>query len=163
MELRPARAGLRRERRNGGRDRAANRLRREWGGGAASRGLKVVRRTRVLDLALIDEPAKKKPRERRVAVPPKVSYRPQPVYPDSAEKRGLEGVVTLRVLVSEKGTVAKHEFRGPEGGSEDQLFVKSVLDVLPQWQFQPALDEEGKPIEAWREYRMVFKMGGSGR
>jgi TonB family protein len=96
-----------------------------------------------------------------VAVPPKGSYTPQPKYPDSAEKKGLAGAVNLRVLVSEKGAVAKHEVRGQEGGNEDQLFVNAVLEALPLWKFLPALDEEGKPIEAWKEYRLVFKMQGS--
>jgi len=132
-------------------------------GGSASRGLKAIRRTQVRDAALIDEPAKKKPRERRVALPPKASYRPTPKYPQAAELKGIEGVVTLRVLISEKGTVTKHEITGADGGSGDELFAKSVLETLPLWKFQPALDEEGKPIEAWKDYRLVFQMGGSGR
>jgi TonB family protein len=79
----------------------------------------------------------------------------QPSYPQRAMKEQVEGFVRMRLLISTTGRVERHEIIAaqPEG-----YFEQSILEVLPSWQFTPAVDESGRPIEHWEDYNYVFKL-----
>jgi TonB family protein len=80
---------------------------------------------------------------------------PPPKYPKKALKDQVEGFVRVRLLISITGQVEKYEIlvAQPEG-----YFEAAIEDVLPRWQFEPALDEEGRPIEFWEDYTYQFKL-----
>ena len=87
------------------------------------------------------------------------AYTPPPVYPEKAKNSGTTGFVDVNLLISITGTVLKHEITGSQPVG---VFDQAVIDVLPQWRFPPALDETGRPIEYWQEYRYEFKLGSGG-
>lgn len=80
---------------------------------------------------------------------------PDPPYPASARRRGLEGWVSVRVAIDRSGTVTQVEVidqRGPE------LFVRSVRRTLiDRWKFQPA-EKSGRAIASEESYRFVFDL-----
>lgn len=126
---------------------------------SASKGLKVVRRTRVLEMALVRAPTGPPP-PRRVAVPARATYRPAPQFPAEARDQDKEGSVTVRVLIGEDGSVTRYEVTG---GERRESFEAALAPVVPTWRFQPALDAAGKPIESWKEYACMFKLQSAGR
>jgi TonB family protein len=79
----------------------------------------------------------------------------QPRYPQRAIKEQVEGFVRMRLLISTTGRVERHEIIAaqPEG-----YFERSILEALPSWQFTPAVDESGRPVEHWKDFNYVFKL-----
>jgi protein TonB len=86
---------------------------------------------------------------------PVLRRQPKPRYPEKARKKGLGGRVVVRVLISIQGRVEESEIVSaePEG-----YFEEAILEALPKWQFAPAKDEEGRPIEHWEEFTYVFRL-----
>jgi TonB family protein len=86
---------------------------------------------------------------------PKEEHLKQPRYPQRAVKEQKEGFVRMRLLISTTGRVERHEIIAaePEG-----YFEQSILEVLPSWQFTPAVDESGRPIESLLDFNYVFKL-----
>lgn len=86
---------------------------------------------------------------------PVISFLPKPNYPLDARKRGIEGYVTVNILVSVEGKVLEHEVMDadPEG-----FFEEAIAQVLPRWQFTPAKDKKGRPIETWVDYTYEFSL-----
>jgi protein TonB len=80
---------------------------------------------------------------------------PGPKYPDKAIRNEAEGFVRVRVLIGENGAVKSHEILEAEPAG---VFEESLESVVPLWQFTPALDEAGRPMEFWKEYKYVFKL-----
>ena len=72
---------------------------------------------------------------------PKVVKRVEPVYPDSARKARIGGLVILQVEVDEAGNVVfAHVIKGlPEGLSD------AAVDAVRQWMFEPQT-VDGKPV-----------------
>ena len=68
-----------------------------------------------------------------------------PVYPMRARRLGVEGFVTVKLLVSEKGIVERTEILAaqPEG-----VFEKSVLQCTPSWRFTPGT-LDGVPVKTF--------------
>jgi TonB family protein len=121
---------------------------------SASKGLKVVRRTRVLETAPSNAETGPPP-PRRVAVPPRATYQPRPSFPPEARDKDVEGSLVVRVLVAEDGSVARYEVTG---GERRETFEPALPPVVPAWRFKPALDAAGKPIECWKEFTVAFKL-----
>ena len=72
-------------------------------------------------------------------------YYVKPVYPFAAKQAKMSGVVHVRVVVQEDGTVGEASIvrSSPPGvGFED-----SALDAVKRWRFKPAL-REGDPVAA---------------
>ncbi len=80
---------------------------------------------------------------------------PKPVYPPLAIKRGWEGVVYLRVSVSEKGmpfSVVVHKSTGHD------LLDDSAVEAVEKWQFIPAKKGD-KPIPSNVIVPITFSLG----
>ncbi|MEQ8785827.1 MAG: TonB family protein [Pirellulaceae bacterium] len=76
------------------------------------------------------------------ALPSKVEF-PQPVYPADLRRRGVTGLVKLRVRVGIDGKVrAASIYRG----SGHAAFDEAALDVIRRWRFEPAR-QAGVPVE----------------
>lgn len=93
-------------------------------------------------------------------VPPDVTaaYRanPPPVYPLIARRRGMEGVVLLRVLVAADGRVAEVEIAQ---GSGFAVLDQSALEAVRGWRFRPG-SRGGRPVEARVEVPIRFSLSG---
>lgn len=57
----------------------------------------------------------------------------EPIYPKIAIKRGIEGIVKIRLRISLEGQVEATEILK---SSEQESLDKAVLDSVPQWKFQ---------------------------
>ncbi|MCA9399511.1 MAG: energy transducer TonB, partial [Candidatus Omnitrophica bacterium] len=77
-----------------------------------------------------------------------------PKYPRLAQKRGWEGNVLLKVLVSEKGFVDDIEMLESSGYD---LLDKRALEELRKWRFVPT-KQAGITISRWKEITVEFKL-----
>ena len=66
-----------------------------------------------------------------------------PVYPDAARAAGVEGVVSVRVLVSTAGRVV-----GYHVDKSIPVLDNAAIAAVKQWKFKPAL-KNNMPVEAW--------------
>lgn len=75
-----------------------------------------------------------------------------PEYPEEARKAGLEGLVEVRIAISEEGSVSVIDVaRGEEP------FVAAVMARVPEWRFRPArLD--GEVVAVRRLVRVPFRL-----
>lgn len=74
------------------------------------------------------------------AMAAKLIRRPQPVYPEKAKKKHVEGVVLLNAAVGEDGTITNLSVV-----SGDPLLVDAALDAVKQWVYAPTL-LDGRPV-----------------
>ncbi|MFC1490515.1 energy transducer TonB [Candidatus Latescibacterota bacterium] len=66
-----------------------------------------------------------------------------PDYPEMAERAGVEGAVTLKVLVGVTGSVDSVEVEdGPK------IFIESAIDAAKRTRFTPA-KYNGEPVASW--------------
>lgn len=82
---------------------------------------------------------------------------PLPPYPKFARKRGLEGSVTVRVLINANGLIKDIKIVHYEGSD---IFVKAVFSTVRQkWQgvFAPH-KKSGIYIDGWIEVTIPFKL-----
>ncbi len=86
---------------------------------------------------------------------PKLIFQEKPVYPPEANKKGTEGWVHVRILINIEGTVDEVEIIGSQPAG---VFEESVRDALPMWQFSPAKDGAGNPLEFWKEFKYKFRL-----
>ena len=85
--------------------------------------------------------------------PPSLISELKPVYPDDAKIEGLEGTVYLKLLIDEKGNVAKTKI---EQGIKDVL-DNSALEAAKKAKFSPAL-LKNKPVKVWVVLPIAFKL-----
>lgn len=86
-------------------------------------------------------------------VEPAITTRVSPAYPKEALTRGLEGMVWLKVFISEKGLPEKIEVVK----STDRLFEQSAIDAARQFRFT-AGQIKGKPVAGWVSIPFKFKL-----
>jgi periplasmic protein TonB len=78
---------------------------------------------------------------------------PRPPYPAILLRQGVQGTVTLRVLVGIDGRPLRVEVE--QGSGNRSLDRHAREHVLQRWRFEPARFE-GRPIEAWAEIPIDF-------
>jgi protein TonB len=75
-----------------------------------------------------------------------------PEYPEDARRRGLEGQVILKVVVSETGEVVRVDvLRG------DEPFVTAAVRTVRSWRYSPAL-VDGQPAAVFRIVKIPFQL-----
>jgi len=89
----------------------------------------------------------------KVDVPVSVVERTNPVYPDSAKKKGLEGTVYVQVFVDTAGMPTKAKVVK----SDNPLFDRPSLDAIRNWRFTPA-QVGGKPVGVWVTVPFRYKL-----
>ena len=77
-----------------------------------------------------------------------------PVYPKDAQKKGIEGTVDLRVLVTEQGTVDKVEITSSSGHSD---MDRAAVDAAKRTRFRPAI-RNGERVAMWINYPIQFAL-----
>lgn len=88
-----------------------------------------------------------------VDVEPAITSRANPVYPKEAVEKNLEGLVWLKVLVSDKGVPAKVEVLK----STERIFEQAASDAAWQFRFTPG-KIKGKPVACWVSIPFKFKL-----
>lgn len=74
--------------------------------------------------------------------PPEILFRVDPVYPEQAREKGIDGVVILKARVNEQGLVeaVKLQFSIP-------LLDQAAIDAVKQWKFKPKIiNNEAVPV-----------------
>ena len=82
---------------------------------------------------------------------------PLPIYPRDAARKGLQGTVLLRVLVSSRGSVLQVEIERSSGHTS--LDRAALRQVASHWEFIPAL-RDGEAADAWVKVPLVFTLQG---
>lgn len=89
--------------------------------------------------------------ESEVSTPARVESTFPPTFPERAKALGItNAVVTLRVLVNERGMVERARFV-----SGNTLFRAPALTAVSLWQFSPA-HVQGRPVRQWVQLEMVI-------
>jgi len=80
--------------------------------------------------------------------------RVEPELPERAGLLGIEGEVTLQVLVRTDGTVGEVQVLRVEPEGYD--FDTAAVEAIRQWRFEPAR-KDGEPVDAWFTVFHEFK------
>ncbi|MFY1828063.1 TonB family protein [Myxococcus fulvus] len=84
--------------------------------------------------------------------PVELSGNLQPEFPQQARAAGREGLVVLKLVVTERGEVRDVTvLRGEEP------FVSAAMRAVSTWRYQPAL-LEGRPISVYRVVKVPFRL-----
>lgn len=89
------------------------------------------------------------------AQPPSVISRAQPDYPSSARKAGIEGTVRIRFLVGKDGSVESASVSASSGNAE---LDQAALNAAYGWRFNPAKDEQGRPVRCYVNGPITFSL-----
>jgi periplasmic protein TonB len=79
---------------------------------------------------------------------------PRPAYPERARRQGLEGTVTLGVLVTPEGRPGRVEIKQSSGAA---ALDQAALDAVRHWRFAPAR-RAGQAVEEWVLVPLVFQI-----
>ena len=74
---------------------------------------------------------------------------PAPAYPEVPREEKVQGVVVVKTVIGPAGRIEKADVLKSIG----PVFSQAVLDVLPQWRFEPAT-LNGEPISV--QYNLTF-------
>ncbi len=113
-----------------------------------------IREFRGVDIS--DNSGRERTRSPGVAKSARRRYTPKPSYPPVARQRNIEGSVQFRALVGLDGRIQEYEIlrASPKG-----YFEKTVEEeVIPEMMFDPAEDENGKPLPSWETLIYRFKL-----
>jgi protein TonB len=83
---------------------------------------------------------------------------PPPRYPASARRKGEEGTVVLKVLVTTEGAASSVELEQSSGSS---ALDAAARDAVKGWLFAPAR-RGAEPVETWVLVPVVFRLDGRG-
>lgn len=77
-----------------------------------------------------------------------------PVYPQSAQARGIEGYVVLEIVISERGQVSEARVLSAEPPG---LFDQVAIEAIRKWTFGPGL-KDGKPTISKIKQKVNFEL-----
>ena len=75
-------------------------------------------------------------------------------YPGSAQEEGVEGTVKLKVLVTEKGSVAEVQIITSSG---DHRLDSAAKEWVRGWRYRPAF-QDGKPRRVYTHAAVQFEL-----
>lgn len=89
-----------------------------------------------------------------VADPPVTLKTIDPVYPQTAQRLGVEGSITVNALIDEKGNVIDTGIL--KGIQDDKGLGKAAETAVLKWKFRPA-KKDGVNVKVWKPFVIVFK------
>ncbi|MCP4566642.1 MAG: energy transducer TonB [FCB group bacterium] len=87
-------------------------------------------------------------------IKPEVISKVKPEYPAEAKKKGLEGVVTLAIMVDAKGKVTELKVKSSSG---IEAMDKAAIKAGWATNYKPAI-QEGQPVATWVVYDVKFAL-----
>jgi periplasmic protein TonB len=78
-----------------------------------------------------------------------------PIYPPEARAKGIQGKVTLHVIIGKDGSVRQVEAISSHPGHP--LLVKAAIDAVRQWKYRPTL-LNGEPVEVDTTIDVTFTL-----
>lgn len=86
--------------------------------------------------------------------PPKLIEQVNPIYPDEAKERGIQGRVVLSVVIDERGQVIRPKVLK----SADPSLSVAAIEAVSQWRYEsPVLD--GQPVRVRWVITINFSLG----
>jgi protein TonB len=82
----------------------------------------------------------------------------KPPYPSNEQRMGVEGSVTVRVLIGPDGKVKSAQ---KVRATNDAFFQATLRHALRNWRFRPAT-VDGRPIESSKVMTLHFSLEGEG-
>lgn len=79
-----------------------------------------------------------------------------PIYPESARQRHVQGQVVLHAMISTQGTIRDLELVS----TPDDSLAESAMDAVRKWTYQPYL-LDGKPVAIDSQIRVNYAFGPS--
>jgi protein TonB len=79
-------------------------------------------------------------------------FKPNPEYPPLAKMARIQGTVRLDAVISKDGTIQDLKVL-----SGHPLLVKSALDAVQRWRYQPTL-LNGEAVEVATEIDVIFTL-----
>lgn len=78
-------------------------------------------------------------------------------YPPKMARQAMPGLVNVRLAIDETGQVTACRIQMPL--SDPEFEASSCADIQHAFEFEPALDKDGKPIASYWITRVVFQIG----
>ena len=85
---------------------------------------------------------------------PKLLKTVDPVYPQMAQRIGVEGMITVNALIDEKGDVIDTGIL--KGIQDDKGLGRAAETAVKKWKFQPAR-KNGVAVKVWKSFVISFK------
>lgn len=79
-----------------------------------------------------------------------------PIYPYSARRRGVSGLVKIKMLVTSQGQPSRVKVVSAQPGG---VFESAALRAVRKWRFKPGV-YKGKPVPTWVVVPIRFKLSG---
>ena len=79
-------------------------------------------------------------------------------YPPKMLQRSMPGLVHIRLAIGETGRITGCHIQMPL--SDPEFEASSCADIQHAFEFEPALDKDGKPIASYWLTRVRFQLGG---
>ena len=89
-----------------------------------------------------------------LAVIPKAKNPKTPPYPESLEEEGIEGSVTLELMISKEGKVMKARVIK----SDHELFSESALKTVKNYKFSAGRLKDGSAVDSLIEFVIKFEI-----
>jgi TonB family protein len=89
-----------------------------------------------------------------VTEPPKIIKSADPVYPQTAQRLGIGGSITVNALIDEKGNVIDTGIL--KGIQDDKGLGRAAVTAVKKWKFQPAR-KNGVAVKVWKSFIIAFK------
>jgi len=89
-----------------------------------------------------------------VTEPPKIIKSADPVYPQTAQRLGVGGSITVNALIDEKGNVIDTGIL--KGIQDDKGLGRAAVTAVKKWKFQPAR-KNGVAVKVWKSFVIAFK------
>ncbi len=83
---------------------------------------------------------------------PTIIHKVEPVYPERAQRAGIEGMVTMRIRTDIEGNVDSIEVLR----SDSTILNQAAIDAVEQWKYQPVY-KNGNPVPIVTIVRVTFK------
>lgn len=88
---------------------------------------------------------------------PKLISKVNPVYPESARQKKIEGLVVIEATVSDRGDVTSVAVAKGIAGDEGKALAEAAMAAVRQWKFEPA-KRDGKSVELKYKVTINFKL-----
>jgi TonB family protein len=85
---------------------------------------------------------------------PKLVKSADPVYPQTAQRLGVGGSITVNALIDEKGNVTDTAIL--KGIKDDKGLGRAAETAVRKWKFQPAR-KNGVAVKVWKSFVIAFK------
>jgi protein TonB len=85
---------------------------------------------------------------------PKLIKSADPIYPQTAQRLGIGGSITVNALIDEKGNVIDTGIL--KGIKDDKGLGRAAETAIRKWKFQPAR-KNGVAVKVWKSFVIAFK------